>query len=64
MRQAHFPWLSRDRVFQPHGTFQNEWVDIVRYDSVSSFTHWMESKERQALPRSSSRSSKACMRIG
>jgi antibiotic biosynthesis monooxygenase (ABM) superfamily enzyme len=47
--QAHFPGYLATEFFKPHGTFQNEWVDIVRYDSVDHLTHWMESKERQAL---------------
>lgn len=47
--QAHFPGYLATEFFKPHGTFQNEWVDIVRYDSVDDLTYWMESKERQAL---------------
>lgn len=47
--QAHFPGYLATELFKPHGTFQNEWVDIVRYDSVDNLTHWMESEERQAL---------------
>jgi len=47
--QAHFTGYLASEFFKPHGTFQNEWVDIVRYDSVGSLTRWMESKERQAL---------------
>jgi uncharacterized protein len=47
--QAHFPGYLATEFFKPHGTFQNEWVDIVRYDSVDNLTHWMESKERQVL---------------
>ncbi|MGA9724846.1 MAG: antibiotic biosynthesis monooxygenase [Candidatus Binatus sp.] len=47
--QAHFPGYLATEFFKPHGTFQNEWVDIVRYDNVDDLNHWMESKERQAL---------------
>jgi len=47
--QAHFPGYLATEFFKPQGTFQNEWVDIVRYDSVDDLTYWMESKERQAL---------------
>jgi len=47
--QAHYPGYLATEFFKPHGTFQNEWVDIVRYDSTADLTHWMESKERAAL---------------
>jgi len=47
--QAHYPGYLATEFFRPHGTFQNEWVDIVRYDNVDDLNHWMESKERQAL---------------
>jgi uncharacterized protein len=47
--QAHYPGYLATEFFQPHGTFQNEWVDIVRYDNVDDLNHWMESNERQAL---------------
>jgi uncharacterized protein len=47
--QAHYPGYLATEFFKPHGTFQNEWVDIVRYDNVDDLNHWMESRERQAL---------------
>jgi antibiotic biosynthesis monooxygenase (ABM) superfamily enzyme len=47
--QAHFPGYLATEFFRPHGTFQNEWVDIVRYRSVDDLNRWMESKERQSL---------------
>jgi len=47
--QAHYPGYLATEFFKPHGTFQNEWVDIVRYDNVDDLNHWMESEERQAL---------------
>jgi antibiotic biosynthesis monooxygenase (ABM) superfamily enzyme len=47
--QAHYPGYLATEFFRPHGTFQNEWVDIVRYDNVDDLNHWMASKERQAL---------------
>jgi antibiotic biosynthesis monooxygenase (ABM) superfamily enzyme len=47
--QTHYPGYLATEFFKPHGTFQNEWVDIVRYDNVDHLNHWMESKERQAL---------------
>src|SRR5258708_24109174 len=28
--QTHYPGYLATEFFQPHGTFQNEWVDIVR----------------------------------
>src|SRR5271155_4817733 len=47
--QAHYPGYLATEFFKPHGTFQNEWVDIVRYDNVDDLNHWMESEERAAL---------------
>ncbi len=47
--QAHYPGYLATEFFKPHGTFQNEWVDIVRYDNVGDLNRWMESKERAAL---------------
>lgn len=47
--QTHYPGYLATEFFKPHGVFQNEWVDIVRYDNVDHLNHWMESKERQAL---------------
>ena len=47
--QAHYPGYLATEFFRPHGTFQNEWVDIVRYRSVDDLNRWMESEERQAL---------------
>jgi antibiotic biosynthesis monooxygenase (ABM) superfamily enzyme len=47
--QTHYPGYLATEFFKPHGAFQSEWVDIVRYDSVEDLTRWMESKERAAL---------------
>lgn len=47
--QTHYPGYLATEFFKPHGTFQNEWVDIVRYRSVEDLNRWMESEERQAL---------------
>ena len=47
--QAQYPGYLATEFFKPHGTFQNEWVDIVRYDSIEDLNHWMESKERADL---------------
>jgi hypothetical protein len=49
--QAHYPGYLATEFFRPHGTFQNEWVDIVRYRSVDDLNRWMASEERQALLR-------------
>jgi antibiotic biosynthesis monooxygenase (ABM) superfamily enzyme len=43
--QAHYPGYLATEFFKPNGK-QEEWVDIVRYDSIEDATHWMESKER------------------
>jgi uncharacterized protein len=47
--QAHYPGYLATEFFEPHGKLQDEWVDIVRYDSLANLTNWMESKERQDL---------------
>src|SRR5208282_2263844 len=47
--QAHYPGYLGPDFFKPHGTFQDEWVDIVRYSSVDDLNRWMESEERQSL---------------
>src|SRR5271156_4681960 len=47
--QAHYPGYLATEFFRPHGSFQNEWVDIVRYRSVDDLNRWMASEERQAL---------------
>jgi antibiotic biosynthesis monooxygenase (ABM) superfamily enzyme len=47
--QAHHPGYLATEFFEPHGKLQDEWIDIVRYDSLASLTNWMESKERQDL---------------
>ena len=47
--QAHYPGYLATEFFRPHGSFQNEWVDIVRYSSVDDLNRWMASEERQAL---------------
>src|ERR1700691_6113457 len=40
--QAHHPGYLATEFFEPHGKLQDEWVDIVRYDSLASLTNWME----------------------
>jgi uncharacterized protein len=47
--QTHYPGYLATEFFKPHGTFQNEWVDIVRYDNVDDLNRWMASPEREAL---------------
>ena len=47
--QTHLPGYLATEFFKPHGTSQNEWIDIVRYDNVDHLNHWMESEERKAL---------------
>jgi uncharacterized protein len=47
--QTHYPGYLATEFFKPHGKFQNEWVDIVRYANVDDLNRWMESKERQEL---------------
>ena len=49
--QAHYPGYLATEFFKPHGAFQNEWVDIVRYSNVDDLDRWMKSKEREALLR-------------
>ena len=49
--QAHYPGYLATELFQPHGKFQNEWVDIVRYRSAADLMRWMKSTERQVLLR-------------
>jgi len=46
--QAHYPGYLATEFFQPHG-FQDEWVDIVRYDSAAHLNNWMNCKERKSL---------------
>jgi uncharacterized protein len=47
--QAHYPGYLATEFFEPHGGPHDEWVDIVRYDSLADLTDWMDSKERQDL---------------
>jgi antibiotic biosynthesis monooxygenase (ABM) superfamily enzyme len=46
--QAHHQGYLATEFFEPPGKF-DEWVDIVRYDSLEDLTKWMKSKERQRL---------------
>src|SRR5271154_4557293 len=42
------PGYLATEFFEPHGKL-DEWVDVVRYDSLKDLEHWMESKERRDL---------------
>ena len=46
--QATHPGYLATEFFEPRGT-QDEWVDIVRYDSLAHLNEWLESKDREAL---------------
>lgn len=46
--QAHYPGYLATEFFEPHEKL-DEWVDIVRYDSVRDLTAFMESQERKDL---------------
>jgi len=46
--QAHYPGYLATEFLEPHGKM-DEWVDVVRYDSLEDLEHWMESKERRDL---------------
>jgi uncharacterized protein len=46
--QTHYPGYLATEFFEPHEKL-DEWVDIVRYDSVRDLNDWMESKERVDL---------------
>lgn len=46
--QTHYPGYLATEFFEPHGKM-DEWVDVVRYDSLKDLEHWMESKERRDL---------------
>jgi len=47
--QAKSPGYLATEFFEPRGRLQDEWVDIVRYDSVDHLDTWLKSKERQEL---------------
>src|SRR5262249_94087 len=43
-------YLATDS-FEPRGEAQDEWIDIVRYDTVDHLDAWVNSQERQDLLR-------------
>jgi antibiotic biosynthesis monooxygenase (ABM) superfamily enzyme len=47
--QSGFPGYLATEFFDPRTGGQEEWVDIVRYDSVEHLNAWMHSKERTNL---------------
>ena len=47
--QAHWPGYLATDSFEPHGQAQEEWIDIVRYDSLDHLENYMQSKERHQL---------------
>jgi antibiotic biosynthesis monooxygenase (ABM) superfamily enzyme len=47
--QAHISGYLATEFFEPRAGRQEEWIDIVRYDSIDHLDAWMESKERTEL---------------
>src|SRR5262245_11983823 len=47
--QAKYPGYLATDFFEPRGGAQDEWIDIVRYDTVTHLDGWVNSQERQAL---------------
>lgn len=47
--QAYVPGYLATEFFEPRAKGQEEWVDIVRYDSVEHLDAWMESQEWAGL---------------
>jgi antibiotic biosynthesis monooxygenase (ABM) superfamily enzyme len=47
--QAKCPGYLATDSFEPRGRSQDEWVDIVRYDTVDHLDAWVNSHERQEL---------------
>jgi antibiotic biosynthesis monooxygenase (ABM) superfamily enzyme len=47
--QAHLPGYLATESFEPRAKDQEEWGDIVRYDSDAHLDAWMESAERKRL---------------
>lgn len=47
--QAKYPGYLATDSFEPRGRSQDEWIDIVRYDSADHLDRWMNSQERQEL---------------
>ncbi len=49
MAQAKYPGYLATDSFDPRGEAQDEWIDIVRYDTVDHLDTWVNSPERQEL---------------
>jgi uncharacterized protein len=47
--QAQYPGYLATDFFEPRGEAQDEWIDIVRYDTSEHLDAWVNSQERQEL---------------
>jgi antibiotic biosynthesis monooxygenase (ABM) superfamily enzyme len=47
--QAKYPGYLATDFFEPRGRPQDEWIDIVRYDTAEHLDGWVNSQERQDL---------------
>ena len=50
-RQSTYPGFLGCEVQPPTGTFQEEWVTLLRFDSGEHLDNWLESDERKSLLR-------------
>jgi uncharacterized protein len=50
-RQSKFPGFLGCEVQPPMGTFQQEWVTLLRFDSAGHLDAWLQSDERAKLLR-------------
>jgi antibiotic biosynthesis monooxygenase (ABM) superfamily enzyme len=50
-RQSTYPGFLGCEVQPPTGTFQQEWVTLLRFDSNEHLDNWLESDERKELLR-------------
>jgi uncharacterized protein len=50
-RQSTYPGFLGCEVQAPTGTFQREWVTLLRFDSSEHLVNWLESDERRQLRR-------------
>jgi hypothetical protein len=50
-RQSTYPGFLGCEVQPPTGTFQQEWVTLLRFDSNEHLDNWLESDERRQLLR-------------
>src|SRR5262249_34166420 len=47
--QARYPGYLATDSFEPRGSLQDEWIDIVRYDTAEHLDGWVNSQERKDL---------------